>query len=68
MYGLASGGFANTRNVLIFLGDEGDEKAACGALDLFLSPLRLRDFLVEREVKKTIAFSVRPTQKRLHPR
>ena len=32
-------------------------------LRLVLSPLRLRGFLVEREVKKTITFSVQHTTK-----
>ena len=49
---LASGGLTDTRQVFMLLGDEGDGGAACRPEDLVLSLTRLRDFLLEREVRE----------------
>ena len=65
---LASSGVTDTGKLLMLLGDEGDGEAARVPENLVLSLTRLRDFLVEREVKKLSRPVYDPNRGRLHPR
>ena len=51
----------------MLLGDEGDGEAAYGPGKLGLSLTRLRNFLVEREVKELSLPVYGPNRGRLHP-
>ena len=63
---LTSGGVADTGKVLMLLGNEGDREAARGPRkqNLVLSLTRLRDFLVEMDVKELSLPSVRSKQRK----
>ena len=52
----------------MLLGDEDDAEAARGLENPVLSLKRLRDFLVEREVKELSLPVYDPNRGRLHPR
>ena len=52
----------------MFLSDTGDGEAARGPLNLVLSLTRLRDFLVENDVKGLSLPVYDPKRGRLHPR
>ena len=56
------------RRKLILLGDGGDGEAARGPENLVLSLTRLREFLMEREVKELSLPVYDPIRGRLHPR
>ena len=51
---VASGGFTDTRKVFCFLVTRATEKRHVDPENLVLSLTRLRDFLVEREVKENL--------------
>ena len=66
---LTSGGVADTGKVLVLLGNEGDgEKQHVDPENLVLSLTRLRDFLVEMDVKELSLPVYDPNRGRLHPR
>ena len=52
----------------MLLGDEGDGEAARGPENLVLSLMRLRDFLVEMDVRELLLRVYDPNKGRLHPR
>ena len=52
----------------MLFGDEGDGEAAYGPGKLVLSLTRLRDFLVDREVRELSLPIYDPKRGRLHPR
>ena len=62
------GGVANTGKIPMLLGDEGDGEAAMDPENLVLSLTRLRDFLLEMDVKELSLPVYDPNRGRLHPR
>ena len=65
---LTSSGVADTGKILVLLGNEGAEKQHVDPENLVLSLTRLRDFLVEMDVKELSLPVYDPNRGRLHPR
>ena len=65
---LASGGVTDTGKYLCFLVTRATEKRHVDPENLVLSLTRLRDFLVERDVKELSLPVYDPNRGRLHPR
>ena len=62
----ATGGFADTREVLMLLGDESDGKEYVDSEDLVMYLTRLKDFMVERGVKEPSPAVYDPNRVRVH--
>ena len=65
---LTPGGVADTGKVPVLPGNKGDREAARGPKNLVLSLTRLRDFLVEMDVKELSLPVYDPNRGRLYPR
>ena len=63
----ADGGFANTREVFMLLGDKGEKKQHVDPEVLVLSLTRLRDHLVKRGEKEISLPVYDQNRRRLHP-
>ena len=65
---LTSGVVADTGKILMLLGARATEKQHVGPENLVMSLTRLRDFLVEMDVKELSLPMYDPNRGRLHPR